>query len=59
MDGIIKEQARVNVKFELAKQIRGMLDEAKIAYEKANGRKSWEEDDVENEVVELVTGEDK
>jgi hypothetical protein len=46
-------QKRGNVKFEVAKQIRQLLDEAK----KTHGFTSDEWPDVEGEIVELVTGE--
>ncbi len=54
MKQIEKRQARSNTPFELAKQIRGILDEARRAY----GPTEWDEDDVESQVSDLVFGED-
>jgi hypothetical protein len=51
---IMAKQQKENVKFELAVRIREMLDAAKKEY----GAQDWEDDDVENEVSELVFGED-
>ncbi len=41
---------KVLVKFEIAKQIRDILDQA----EKAYGKDAWTEDDMETEISQLV-----
>ena len=46
-------QKRENVRFEVAKQIRALLDAAK----KDNGFTGDDWPDVEAEIIELVTGE--
>ena len=38
------------MKFELAKQIRALLDEARKKY----GADDWDSDDIENEISEMV-----
>lgn len=47
------ENARMkyNVKFEIAKQIRELLDAARKEY----GPTEWDDNDMETEVLELVT----
>lgn len=50
---IVEKQARENVKFELAKQIRTLLDEARKSY-----GSDWDEHDVETEICDLVFGEE-
>jgi hypothetical protein len=50
---IEKRQVKDSVKFELAKKIRAMLDEARKQY----GPTEWDDDGVESEIVELVTAE--
>jgi hypothetical protein len=47
---IMAKQSEANVKFELAKQIRTILDDARKAY----GVDAWDEDDVETQICELV-----
>jgi len=49
--GINQKQAQQSVKFEVAKRIRELLDVARKEY----GADEWDGDEVENEVVELVT----
>ena len=50
----IKEaQVKANVPYELAKQIRVLLDEARAKY----GAGQWEEDAIEEKAIELVTEE--
>jgi hypothetical protein len=49
----MEKQARENVKFELAKQIRTILDEARKAY----GGEDWDDECVEESVLELVSEE--
>ena len=46
-------QAMENVKFETAKKIRALLDEARKAY----GADAWDDGAIEGEVLDLVTGE--
>lgn len=50
---ITKAQEKANVKFQLAIQIRELLDAAKKQY----GSQDWEDDDMESEVLDLVSGE--
>ncbi len=47
---IIKAQEKANMKYEVAKKIRQLLDDAKKAY-----GPGWEDDGMEEEVMELVT----
>jgi hypothetical protein len=47
---IEKKQTKEMMKFELAKKIREMLDEAKKTY----GKEDWEGDDMETEICTLV-----
>lgn len=49
---ISKAQARANIRFETAKQIRALMDEAKKSY-----GPGWEDDDMEAGILELVTEE--
>lgn len=53
IDQIHAVQAQTNVKYDLAKKIREILDAGAEHY----GAEQWEEDSVESEVLELVTGE--
>lgn len=46
-------QARSNVPFDLARQIREMLDTARKEY----GPTAWEDDDIETKLQELIFGE--
>jgi hypothetical protein len=41
------------VKYDIAAKIRELLDEARKAY----GPTQWDEDDMENEILNLVTDE--
>jgi GTPase Era involved in 16S rRNA processing len=50
MSKIETAQQKQNVKFELAKQIRALLDEAKKTY----GAQDWDDDELEQCVCELV-----
>lgn len=50
---IEKRAARAMTKFDLAKQIRALLDTAKKAY----GATEWADDEIEAQVMELVTEE--
>jgi hypothetical protein len=54
MKAIQEKQARENVAYDVALKIRALLDEARKAY----GPQGWENDDVENQVSELVFGEE-
>jgi hypothetical protein len=47
------ETKKLNLKFETAKKIRELLDEAKKAY-----GSDWEDDDMESSILELVTEEE-
>ena len=47
---ITKKQAEANVKFEVARQIRELLDAAKKSY----GATNWDDEDMENEILSLV-----
>ena len=49
---ITEAQAKAAIKYEIAKQIRNMLDTAKKTY----GATAWDADDVETEIIDLVTG---
>jgi len=49
---ITMKQARENIKFEAAKKIRQLLDDAKKEY-----GPGWTDDDIESQIIELVTGE--
>ncbi len=49
---ISKAQEKANVKYDAAKKIRALLDEAKKAY-----GPGWDDDDVEGGIIELVTEE--
>lgn len=53
--GITTRQSRDAIKYEAAKKIRNVLDEAKESFARAGG----DEDDFESEVLDLVTGEDE
>lgn len=48
------KQAMKNIKYEAAKKIRAILDEARKQY----GATAWDDNDVESEVVQLVTEEE-
>jgi hypothetical protein len=48
---IAKAHARATVPYTLAAQIRTLLDDARKGY----GPSKWDEDDVEQKVIELVT----
>jgi hypothetical protein len=52
---IMEKQERENAKFEVAKKMRLMLDEARNAY----GDQQWDDDCVENEIADLVFAEDE
>jgi hypothetical protein len=54
IEQITAKQARETVKYEAAKKIRAVLDEAREAY----GAEAWDENDVQTEVLELVTEEE-
>ena len=54
MTKINKIQARENIKYEVAKQIRQLLDESRKQY----GPQDWDDDDIESAVCELVFEED-
>jgi len=47
---ITKAQEKANLKYETAKKIRQLLDEAKKAY-----GPGWEDDDQESKIMDLVT----
>jgi hypothetical protein len=49
---INKAQEKAMTKFEVAKKIRQMLDEAKKSY-----GQGWDDDDMEAQIIELVTEE--
>lgn len=49
---IAVKQTKANVKYEAAKKIRQLLDEAKKEY-----GADWDDDDIESQIIELVTGE--
>ena len=49
---IAMKQAKDNIKFEVAKKIRQLLDDAKKEY-----GPGWGDDDIESQIIELVTGE--
>lgn len=53
MAKIIQAQDRATKKFELAKQIRELLDKARAEY----GAREWDDEDMESQIVELVTEE--
>ena len=50
IDQIQKVEARAILKYDLAKQIRAILDEARIRY----GVEAWDEDNLDTEIAELV-----
>lgn len=50
---IEKAQERAAVPYQVALQVRALLDEARAKY----GPGDWDADDVEEKVVELVTGD--
>jgi len=50
---IEEKQAQENVMYEAAKKIRLTLDEAREAY----GAETWDENDMDSAVVEMVTAE--
>jgi hypothetical protein len=45
-------KARAATKFDVATQIRELLDNARKAY----GATAWDDEDLESEILELVTG---
>lgn len=45
-------QDKNNIQFETAKKIRQLLDDAKKSY-----GSEWLDDDIENKIIELATGE--
>lgn len=47
------KQMKDTVKFAIALQIRKLLDDARKAY----GPTDWDDDAVESDIIELVTGE--
>jgi hypothetical protein len=47
-------RVKANIKFELAKQIRDLLDAARKDF----GAQDWDDNDMENEILELVTSEE-
>lgn len=51
---IMQKAARDNVKFELAAKMREMLDAAKKQY-----GEEWDDDSVEEQIAELVFGDDE
>ncbi len=51
---IMAKQAQQNVKFDTARAIRALLDEARKVY----GAEDWDGDDVEAQISDLVFGED-
>jgi hypothetical protein len=53
MKQLIARQESANVKFEVAKRIREVLDEARKAY----GPQAWDDADIESEISELVFSE--
>lgn len=50
---IEKKAAREMVKFEVAKQLREILDAARKQY----GPQDWDGDELENQIADLVFGE--
>lgn len=52
IEQLSKKQAEANLPFELARQIRELLDAAKKTWK---GEDDWE--DIESQVIELVTEE--
>lgn len=52
VEQLTKKQAEANLPFELARQIRELLDSAKKGWK---GEDDW--DDIETQVIELVTEE--
>ena len=54
MAKINKLQARENIKYEVAKQIRELLDAARKSF----GPQDWDDDDIESAICELVFEED-
>lgn len=50
---IQKKAEREMIKYEVAKQIRELLDAARKSY----GPTDWDDENKEDEVIELVTGE--
>lgn len=50
---ITKAQERSNTKFNVAKAVRQLLDEARKAY----GPQAWDDEDLEAQIIELVTDE--
>lgn len=50
-------QTKTNIKLETARKIRELLDQAAEEYRKAaDDESAWEDDDMESEVWEVVTG---
>lgn len=47
------EQMKVNAKYEIAKQIRKLLDDARKTY----GTQEWDDGDLEHQIIELVCEE--
>lgn len=52
------KQSRQNTQFDVAAEIRAVLDEAKDKYDAAFGEGSWEADDIESEAIALVTDDE-
>lgn len=55
IDAITKKQARENTIYDTARQIRELLDKARESY----GADSFDDDEIESQIIELVTGEDE
>lgn len=55
IDAITKKQARENTVYDTAKQIRGLLDQARESY----GADAFDDDEIESQIIELVTAEDE
>jgi hypothetical protein len=53
IEKIQAEKVRAMTKYDIAAKIREILDEARKSY----GPAKWEEDDVESEIIALVTEE--
>ena len=49
------KQTKQTMKYELAAQIRTMLDEARKNY----GPQDWDDDDLESEISDMIFGEDE
>lgn len=50
---IANAQRRAAVPYQVAAQVRELLDDARKSY----GPTEWDDDDVEGKIVELVTGD--